>query len=402
MALRPQRIVSLCTGYGGLELGLEIAGVALQPLVYVEREVYAAANLVGRMEEQAIPAAPIWDCVDTFVATPLHGIVDGLVGGYPCTDYSLAGKREGFSGKNNLWPHFERIIRECEPRWCFFENVSNHLNLGFDLVSGSLQKMGYRVAATLVTASEVGAPHKRERLFILAHRDGAGLLEQWFEGQTLGQDTSWDNVDGRSRQRVADPKGESIRLFAEWGEQDSTERGDSKLNDYRKQRVADPDFDERGWEHEPREPAGDGRAESQGGYQGVADPNNHGGRNQLEEWGSEERASTSRNSEVPNVGDTNVFDSEQAELWEASGCGFDEPGVFPPGRDPGDRGWAEWPWPCVESEIRQRPDGHPHWVDELRLCGGGVVPLQVAYAFSILATDLWEYLRGGGEVNGER
>jgi DNA (cytosine-5)-methyltransferase 1 len=367
MALRPQRIVSLCTGYGGLELGLEIAGVALQPLVYVEREVYAAANLVDRMEEQAIPEAPIWDDLTTFDARSLRGLVDGITGGYPCQPFSLAGKRKGTEDERHLWPHFARIIRECEPRWCFFENVSNHLRMGFREVADELRELGYRVAATLVTASEVGAPHKRERLFILAHRDGAGLLEQWGSPGCISGKAQRDNVDGCSRQRVADP-----------------------------------DFDEREWEHEPREPAGDGRAESQGGYQGVADPNNHGGRNQLEEWGSEERASTSRNSEVPNVGDTNVFDSEQAELWEASGCGFDEPGVFPPGRDPGDRGWAEWPWPCVESEIRQRPDGHPHWVDELRLCGGGVVPLQAAYAFSILATDLWEYLRGGGEVNGER
>jgi DNA (cytosine-5)-methyltransferase 1 len=282
MAIRPQKIISLCTGYGGLELGLEVAGLALHPLVYVEREVYAAANLVARMEEQAIPSAPVWDCVDTFDATPLHGIVDGLVGGYPCTSFSVAGKREGLKSELNLWPHFARIVRECEPRWCFLENVANHLNLGFDVVARELQEMGYRVAATLCQAADVGAPHKRERLFILA--------------------------------------------------------------------VADSDRDAWGLDLEERETQG--RAASSGSCEAVADPDR-------DEWRGGQRAI------APWCGD-----------------------CFPPGREPGDPQWAGWPWPCVESEIRQRADGHPHWVDELRLCGGGVVPLQAAYAFSLLVADM--------------
>lgn len=257
---RPQRIISLCTGYGGLELGLQIAGLVLQPLVYIEREVYAAANLVERMEVAAIHPAPIWDCVDTFDAKPLHGIVDGLVGGYPCQPFSVAGQRRGAEDIRHLWPHFARIIRECEPQWCFFENVANHLRLGYREVAEELRSMGYRVAATLVTASEVSAPHKRERLFILAHTDG----------------------------------------------------------------------EKRGSEFKSGEPAANG-------------------------WSGLERGYS----------------------------------VFPPGQDPNDPGWENWPWPSVESEVRKRPDGHPYWVDELRLNGGGVVPLQTAYAFGLLALDLW-------------
>lgn len=333
MALRPQRVVSLCTGYGGLELGLEIAGLALSPLVYVEREAYAAATLVARMEEQALPAAPVWDCVDTFDAKPLHGIVDGLVGGYPCTSFSVAGKREGLKSKLNLWPHFARIIRECKPRWCFLENVANHLNLGFDVVARELQEMDYRVAAIPCQAADVGAPQKRERLFILAVADehGSRLLVERFAREIVGQDAFGDNVDGCCGASVADPDRDA------WG------------------------LD-------------------------------------LEERETQERAASSGSRET--MGDSDVFNGREAELREARECGYDESGVFPPGREPEDPRWAGWPWPCVESEIRQRADGNPYWVDELRLCGGGVVPLQAAYAFSLLVTDMRADFEGRG-INGE-
>lgn len=379
MALRPQRILSLCTGYGGLELGLQIAGLDLQPLVYVEREVYAAANLVERMEEQDIPSAPIWDCVDTFDATPLHGVVDGIVGGYPCQPFSIAGRRRGEKDHRHLWPHFARIIRECEPRWCFFENVPNHLNLGFDVVARELQEMGYRIAATLVTAEEVGASHKRERLFILAptRREPVRIFSEWREQleaqcrdalvdadctrplaysdshglpceresrEILGQDPSWHDVDRCSRSSMANTIGT--------GQQRSWE-GRSRMCDAQ---VADPDRDEWGREHEPREPRADGW------------PKPEGSRAEL--------------------GNTDMLNSWEAELRETSGRGHDEPSIFPPPRDPNDPRWGDWPWPCVEPEIRERPNGHPYWVDELRLNGGGVVPLQAAYAFSLLAAGI--------------
>lgn len=329
MALRPQRILSLCTGYGGLELGLEVAGLALSPLVYIEREVYAAANLVDRMEDKALPEAPIWDCVDTFNARPLHGVVDGVVGGYPCQPFSVAGRRQGTSDSRHLWPHFARIIRECEPSWCFFENVPNHLNIGFFEVARELQEMGYRVAATLVTAEEIGASHKRERLFILVYAIG-----------------------------------EPLRFLAKWREQLEAERRNTKLDDDCTGLVAHSNGGGLRFEREPckaQQPNTprdifDGRS-----GEAVADSNGEGQRSKLQP-----REQTTNGRTLPE-----------------GSCE-----VFPPGQDPSDPRWKDWPWPCVESEIRQYPDGHPHWVDELRLNGGGVVPLQAAYAFGLLAADL--------------
>jgi DNA (cytosine-5)-methyltransferase 1 len=94
-----------------------------------------------------------------------------LLYGTICQPFSLAGNRLGKDDPRHLWPEVARIVREVAPRWCFFENVPGHLSLGFDYVAGELQGMGYRVAACVVSAAEVGAPHIRERMFILAHAD---------------------------------------------------------------------------------------------------------------------------------------------------------------------------------------------------------------------------------------
>lgn len=170
MVISP-RVLSLCSGYGGLDLGVEFA-IGGKPVCYVEREAYAAATLVARMADKTVPQAPIWDDVKTFDGKAWRGAVDCITAGYPCQSFSMAGHCLGESDARHIWPDVRRIVGEVRPRFCFFENVANHLNMGFDTVSRDLQEMGYDVAATLVTAAEVGAPHKRDRLFILANSKG--------------------------------------------------------------------------------------------------------------------------------------------------------------------------------------------------------------------------------------
>lgn len=96
----------------------------------------------------------------------------------PCQPFSLAGNRLGADDPRHLWPHVARIVREIAPEWCFFENVRGHVSLGLRDVRCELEEMGYRVKAGIFTASEVGAPHERARLFILAHADRAELRDQ--------------------------------------------------------------------------------------------------------------------------------------------------------------------------------------------------------------------------------
>ena len=162
--------LALCAGIGGLDLGLHVALDGYRTVCYVEREAFCAASLVARMEDEALDSAPLWDDITTFDGHPWRGIVDIISAGYPCQPFSVAGRRAGVEDPRHLWPHVARIIGECEPGFVFLENVPGHLNLGFDEVARDLDGMGYETAATLLTASEVGASHRRERLFVLAHR----------------------------------------------------------------------------------------------------------------------------------------------------------------------------------------------------------------------------------------
>ncbi len=164
--------LSLCAGAAGLDLGLHIALPAYRTVCYVEREAYAAAVLVARMEDASLGRAPVWDDVATFDGRGWRGCVDIISAGYPCQPFSLAGHMRGSDDPRHLWPHIARVVRECAPPFVFLENVAHHLRLGFPEVARDLVGLGYRIAAGLFTAAEVGAPHRRERLFALATCDG--------------------------------------------------------------------------------------------------------------------------------------------------------------------------------------------------------------------------------------
>ncbi len=163
-------VLALCAGAGGLELGLKLAEPTAKLVCAVEGEAYVASLLVAHMEAGRLDTAPIWSDVRTFDGKSWRGKIDCITAGYPCQPFSIAGKKRAADDPRHLWPHVARIVGECQPRWCFFENVANHLSLGFEQVCDDLGNMGYAVAAGLFSAEEVGAPHRRERLFIVAYR----------------------------------------------------------------------------------------------------------------------------------------------------------------------------------------------------------------------------------------
>ena len=176
----PQTIthVSLCAGYGGIDLGLKRAIPDLRTIAFSEIEGYACANLVAKMEAGLLDAAPIWTNLKTFPWSEFRGKVDILSGGYPCQPFSAAGKRLGTEDPRHLWPFIADGIRLMQPRVCFFENVEGHISLGLRAVIEELGNMGYQMSWGIFSASEVGAPHQRKRVFILAHRKCEGL-EGW-------------------------------------------------------------------------------------------------------------------------------------------------------------------------------------------------------------------------------
>lgn len=168
----PMNVLSLCTGIGGLDLGLKIAVPEARAACYVEVDRRCQDLLVRRMGGGVLDAAPVWGDLKRIDAGRWRGVVDCVVGGYPCQPFSTAGSRRGADDRRHLWPDIAKIIRECEPEWCLFENVGGHLSLGAPDVVGDLVGMGFRVALGFFTARELGAPHGRKRLFVLAHADG--------------------------------------------------------------------------------------------------------------------------------------------------------------------------------------------------------------------------------------
>jgi DNA (cytosine-5)-methyltransferase 1 len=166
---RPTNVLSLCTGIGGLDIGLKITVPEARTACYVEVDQQCQELLVTRMGGGVLDAAPVWGDLKRLDAGRWRGVVDTVVGGYPCQPFSTAGRRRGAEDPRHLWPHISRIIRECEPQWCLFENVGGHLSLGAPDVVGDLVRMGFSVALGFFTAAELGAPHGRKRLFVLAH-----------------------------------------------------------------------------------------------------------------------------------------------------------------------------------------------------------------------------------------
>ena len=165
----PQNVISFCTGYGGLELGIRRAGVDVRTICYLEIEVYVQAVLVAAIQEGRLCPAPIWTNVKSFDARPFRGIVDGITGGFPCQPFSSAGKRKGEEDPRHLWPSIANSIRLCRPGWVFLENVPGLVTLGLRDVLQDLGRMGYRTTWGIFSAEEVGAPHQRKRVFILGY-----------------------------------------------------------------------------------------------------------------------------------------------------------------------------------------------------------------------------------------
>jgi len=171
--------LGLCAGYGGIELGLKRVLPALRTVALCEIEAFACDNLVAKMEAGHMDPAPIWTDLKSFPWEDFCDRVDILTGGYPCQPFSAAGKRLGRSDPRHLWPWIADGIVSMRPRICFFENVEGHISLGLREVVEELERLGYKTTWGIFSASEVGAPHQRKRVFILAHSNDT-RLERWY------------------------------------------------------------------------------------------------------------------------------------------------------------------------------------------------------------------------------
>lgn len=170
--------LALFTGGGGGILGGRLLGWRTR--CAVEINPYAREILLARQRDGHLDPFPIWDDVTTFSGKPWQGHIDVISGGFPCQDISAAGKGAGITGaRSGLWSEFARIIGEVRPKFVFVENSPMLVSRGLGVVLGDLAAMGFDARWGVLGAAHVGAPHRRERIWIVAtHPDRELIREQ--------------------------------------------------------------------------------------------------------------------------------------------------------------------------------------------------------------------------------
>ena len=346
-------VISFCSGYGGIERGLDIAGVEHRVLAFLEIEAFAIANLVNKMEDRIIPPAPIYTDIKTFPSHLFRGKVSILTGGYPCQPFSAAGKRLGADDPRHLWPHIRRHIEAIRPARCFFENVEGHISLGLSSVISDLEEDCYRATWGIFSAREVGAPHQRKRVYILAESNNDR------HKQNPKRDAEESGVQGEYWSEVCRgmPDRASYESTAELGhsENNRCERWSENFKRERSENYIERS-DQDVWSQSKRP------------SQTLADSNN--GQREL------------KDQEIRARRDSAVDGGKY--LADADGAG-QQAQTIRCATECSDRGsWdghSDWP---SEPGLGRVVDGCADRVDRIRLLGNGVVPATAAKAWRVL------------------
>ena len=381
--------LALCAGVGGLELGLHLAlGDAYRTICFVEREAHAAAILVARMGEGILAPAPVWDDLTSFDGHGWRGVVHLVSAGYPCQPFSFAGRRDGVDDARHLWPHVSRIVSECGPATVFLENVPGHLSLGFDAVCADLSGMGYRVAACVSSSAEVGATHRRERLFVMAERAGGSA---WGAGV---QSSAPDDLGPLAHRNtagagLADEVGvwgtaaKPIHHGESVAHADASGCGTQQRHDHESGRQLEPDGGGPSVGHANlARLQGRGGPEREGAYElPTRPPGPSGDWSGIPEWLHPAVAYSGRERRQQDPGrpsgDEETHGGTRRDGGESDGNNF-----------AGSVGQNRGREATAESSVRGMADGLASRVDRLRACGNGVDPLVAAHAFRTLAAEL--------------
>jgi DNA (cytosine-5)-methyltransferase 1 len=391
--------ISLCSGVGMLDeavrLGAEFHGVRSSCVAYVERDSYAAATLLARMDDAALEPAPVW-CGDLgeFDAGQFRGVVDCLTAGFPCQPWSAAGKQQGTDDERWLWPAIVRILRDAQPSLVFLENVPGLVSGGgLHHVLDDLAEAGFDAQWCHLAAEACRAAHKRERVFVLAHAGSANLKRRRDSrdvagqgGQTQGEGHQWQwgrNALVDSNAQLADAARRGLGIVRQLPERDGQPDGGDGA-------VGHSERPESGSGNGQEPPAGVGRHRPTESGESVGDQRD-GRRIKQPGRGSNRRTTTGRASAT--VGDTSEpgLPLPQCDQLPGSqrldqGRAVSQPPLFAPGPQADWRSIPEVLYPATEPGLRVLVDGMALVVDasradQLRCGGNGVVAIQGAVAF---------------------
>jgi DNA (cytosine-5)-methyltransferase 1 len=397
--------LSLCTGYEGIGRGLRAVLPNVREVAYVEIEAFAVANLVNKMETKQLDAAPIYTNLKTFPYKEFLGKVSILSGGFPCQPFSQAGARKATEDPRHLFPYIAEGIRECQPRIVFLENVEGIISAKttdgesvLRYVLRTLEGLGYRTTAGIFSASEVGFPHQRKRVYILgystsigSHRGGENQDEQ--QSEVFGK-----GLERVEREAVVDSNGsghrENTRRDGETQEVQREHRSQvcGGMSDGTSEELVNTNND--GFiEHTSSE-----KEESERGSETTTMPrgeilgNSEGTRQSSRDDGSGQAqlGRTSPRDAQQELSDTDIEELEGSVLEgepreEAkeltSRCSW--------GKYPARPNEPQYEWEAprvveVEPRLGGAANGSSNRVDRLRLLGNGVVPQTASKAFVTL------------------
>jgi len=193
------RHVDLCSGIGGFSLGFEWAELST-PILFCDTEEWCRKILAKNFPNVPIATDVKELANDPERLVPSHDI---LTAGYPCQPFSVAGKQRGVEDDRHIWPYILRIVAHKRPTWCVFENVHGHIALGLDQVLLDLEAEGYSTRTFIVPACGVNAPHRRDRLWIVAYTVSS-------RGETRHSDRLGN--DHGSRRNQGQSKGSSSKI----------------------------------------------------------------------------------------------------------------------------------------------------------------------------------------------
>ena len=252
--------LSLCTGYEGIGQGLRRVLPTLREIAYSEIEDYAIANLVAKIEEGRLHPAPIFTNLKTLPFREFLGKVSILSGGFPCQPFSQAGLRKATDDPRHLYPYIAEGISQCKPAFVFLENVQGIISAKthdgqsvLHYVCQDLESRGYKVSWGIFSASEVGLPHERKRVFIhgISNTENIGC-RGWKSG---------DNSDQGWIQEFSEEEQSNVRSKTEGCSRDipnTNGRGGRKDNWQRESRLVDQTSETR--VARPNEPQYEGEA----------------------------------------------------------------------------------------------------------------------------------------------
>ena len=312
--------LALFAGTGGGILGGKLLG--WRTVCAVERDAYAAAVLAQRQNDGLLKAFPIWSDVTTFDGRPWRGIAQIVSGGFPCQDISSAGKGAGITGeRSGLWKEFARIIGEVRPRFVFVENSPMLTLRGLGVVLGDLSSMGFDAEWGVISAGDCGAPHERQRIWIVANAKGERCWQR-------GGQSYIPSKDGRQDGQMCAELGGTSEQSADMADSPQLqcdERNDNTGVGLESGQV--PEFGNNGWAHYLADTSG-----------------------------------------------------ERQQKFDPAGIAT---GARRTGRQFNEIGRADW-W-AVEPDIRRVVNGVAARVDRLKAIGNGQVPIVAATAFRILS-----------------